>query len=53
MDDYLSETEKQLCDKAVYEDVSFIEKILSDLASSNKTFKSRQRKGAISKQKIK
>ena len=44
MDDYLSETEKQLCDKAVYKDVSVIEKILSDVASSNKTFKSLQRK---------
>ena len=40
-DHYLSEAEKQLCDKAIYKDVSFIEKILSDLvASSNKIFKS-------------
>ena len=40
-DGYLSEAEKQLCDKAIYKDVSFIEKILSDLvASSNTIFKS-------------
>ena len=48
-DGYLSEAEKQLCDKAIYKDVSFNEKILGDLeASSNKIFKSLERKGAIS-----
>ena len=48
-DDYLSEAEKQLCDKAIYKDVSFNEKILGDLeGSSNKIFKSLERKGAIS-----
>ena len=39
-DDYLSEGEKQHCDKAIYKDVSFNEKILSDLlASSNKVLR--------------
>ena len=39
-DDYLSEAEKQHCDKAIYKDVSFNEKILSDLlASSNKVLR--------------
>ena len=53
-DDYLSEAEKQLCDKAIYKDVSFNEKILSDLvASSNKIFKSLERKGAISEKEMK
>ena len=53
-DDYLSEAEKQLYDKAIYKDVSFNEKILSDLvASSNKIFKILERKGAISEKKMK
>ena len=53
-DDYLSEAEKQLCDKAIYKDVSFNEKILSDLvASSNKIFKILERKGAISEKEMK
>ena len=53
-DDNLSEAENQLCDKAVYEDISFNEKILSDLvASSNKIFKSLERKGAVSEKKMK
>ena len=39
-DDYLSEAEKQLCNKAIYKDASFNEKILSDLViSSNEIFK--------------
>ena len=39
-DDYLSEAEKQLSDKAIYKNILFNEKILSDLvASSNKIFK--------------
>ena len=39
-DDYLSEAEKQHYDKAIYKDVSFNEKILSDLlASSNKVLR--------------
>ena len=47
-DDYLSEAEKQLCDKAIYKGVSFNEKILSNLvASGNKIFKNLGRKGAI------
>ena len=53
-DDYLSETKKQLCDKAIYKDVSFNEKILGDLvASSNKIFKSLERTGAISEKEMK
>ena len=53
-DDYLSEAEKQLCDEAIYKDVSFNEKILSDLvASSNKIFKSLQKKEAISEKGMK
>ena len=53
-DDYLSEVEKQLYDKPIYKDVSFNEKILNDLvASSNKIFKSLQRKGAISEKEMK
>ena len=53
-DDYLSEAEKKLCDKAIYKDVSCNEKILSDLvASSNKIFNSSERKGAISEKEMK
>ena len=53
-DDYLSEAEKQLYDKAIYKDVSFNEKILSDLVgSNNKIFRSLERKGDISKKEIK
>ena len=51
---YLSEAEKQLCDKVIYKDVSFNEKILSHLvASSNKIFISLQGKGAISEKETK
>ena len=40
-DDYSSEAEKQHCDKAIYKDVSFNEKILCDIvARSKKIFKS-------------
>ena len=53
-DDYLSDAEKQLCDKAIYKDGSFNVKILSDLvARSNKIFKSIERKGAISEKEMK
>ena len=53
-DDYLSDAEKQLCDKAIYKDGSFNVKILSDLvACSNKIFKSIERKGAISEKEMK
>ena len=51
-DDYLSETE--LCDKAIYKDVSFSEKILGDfVASSNKIFKSLESERAISEKEMK
>ena len=51
----ISEAENQLCDKAIYKDVSFNEKILSDLVarSNKKIFKSFQRKGAISEKEMK
>ena len=53
-DDYLSEAENTLYDKAIYKDVSFNEKILSDLVgSNNKIFRSLERKGDISKKEIK
>ena len=53
-DDYLSKSEKQFCDKAIYKDFSFNEKTLRDLVtSSNKIFKSLQRKRAISKKEMK
>ena len=53
-DDYLSEAEKRLCNKRVHKDFSFNKKILSDLVtSSNKIFKSLQRKGAIPEKEIK
>ena len=52
-DDYLSEAEKQLCNKAIYKDASFNEKILSDLViSSNEIFKRLQKKGAASEKEI-
>ena len=53
-DEYLPEAKKQLYDKAIYKDLSFNEKILSNLvASSNKIFKSLQRKGTISEKQMK
>ena len=53
-DDYLSEAENTLYDKAIYKDVSFNEQILSDLVgSNNKIFRSLERKGDISKKEIK
>ena len=47
-DDYLPEAEKQPCDKAIYKDVSFNEKMLSDLvANSSKIFNSLEWKGGL------
>lgn len=46
-DDYVSEADKQISDKAIYKNVSFSEKILRDLVtSSKKIFNSLHRKGA-------
>ena len=45
-EDYIVETEKQLCDKNVYSDVNFESKILQDLAEkSNEIFEHLKRKG--------
>ena len=46
--DYLSEAEKQLGDKSIYNDVSFNDKILRELVeTSNKMFLNLKRKGSI------
>ena len=53
-DYYLSKAKKQLCDKSIYKDVSFNEKMFSDLVASNsKLFKSLERKEAISEKEMK
>ena len=52
--DYLSETEKQLGHKNIYEDVSFNDKILHDLIeTSNKIFLNLKRKGSILEKEMK
>ena len=50
----LSEAEKQLGDKNIYEDVSFNDKILRDLVeTNNKMFLNFKRKGSISEKEMK
>ena len=52
--DYLSEPEEQLRDKNIYKDVSFNDKILSDLVeTSYKIFLNLKRKGSISEKEMK
>ena len=52
--DYLLEAEKQLGDNSIYKDVSFNEKLLSDLVeNSNKLFQVLKRKGSITEKELK
>ena len=52
--DYITETEKQLCDKDVYKQVSFKEKILCDLVEiSNRFFRGLKLDGHISEKEMK
>ena len=52
--DYLLEPEKQLDDNSVYKDVSFNEKLLSDLVeNSKKLFQGLKRKGSITEKELK
>ena len=52
--DYLLEAEKQLGDRSVYKDISFNEKLLTDLVeSSNQIFHCLKRKGSITDKQLK
>ena len=52
--DYLLEAERQLGDTSIYKDVSFNDKILSDLVdNSNKLFQCLKRKGLITDKELK
>ena len=53
-EDYLLEAERQLGDTSIYKDVSFNDKVLSDLVdNSNKLFQCLKRKGSITDKELK
>ena len=51
-DDYLSEAEKQLCDRAIFKYVSFNERILKDIVASSNKVSSKEKSNIRKKSKI-